>query len=162
MEADDRDPSAGPQHPERCRQCGVEGTELVVDGDAERLEDALCRVAVAEARGRRDRALDRVDEVTGALVGAHDAPADDGSGDRAGEPFLAVAAEDQLELPLVGLVHELAGREFGGRVHPHVEWRVGGVREAALGAVELHRGDAEVEQDRVGADIVGRKLVQDE
>ena len=31
-------------------------------------------------------------------------------------------------------------------VHPHVQRRVGGVAEAAVGAVELQRGDPEVEQ----------------
>ena len=43
------------------------------------------------------------------------------------------------------------------RVHAHVERRVDRVREAALGPVELHRRDAEVEQDRVGADAVRRR-----
>ena len=44
------------------------------------------------------------------------------------------------------------------RVHPHVERRVGRVREAALRPVELHGRDAEVEQDRVGAHAVGGEL----
>ncbi len=37
-----------------------------------------------------------------------------------------------------------------GRVHPHVERRVLAVGEAAVGDVELHGGDAEVEEDAVG------------
>ena len=57
---------------------------------------------------------------------------------------------EERELALLGLVDQLARRELGRRVHPHVEWRVDGVREAALRPVDLHRGDAEVEQDRVG------------
>ena len=45
----------------------LERAELVVDGDPERLEDALGRMALAEARRRRDRGLDRVDELARAL-----------------------------------------------------------------------------------------------
>ena len=37
------------------------------------------------------------------------------------------------------------------RVHPHVQRRVVAVGEAALGHVELHRRDPEVEQDAVDA-----------
>ena len=48
------------------------------------------------------------------------------------------------------------------RVHAHVERRVDRVREAALRAVELHRRDAEVEQDRVGADVVVGELAEDD
>ena len=79
-----------------------------------------------------------------------------------GVALLAVALEDHAQLALVGLVDELARRELGGAVHPHVERRVGGVREAALRPVELHRRDAEVEQDRVGLDVVGSELAEDE
>ena len=74
--------------------------------------------------------------------------------------LLAVAAEDPLEVPLGCLVHELACREVGRRVHAHVERRVGGVRETALRSIDLHRRDAEVEQDRVGANAVVGELPQ--
>ena len=46
------------------------------------------------------------------------------------------------------------------RIHPHVERRVVGVGEAALGTVELHRRDAEVEQDRVGAEPALGELLE--
>ena len=52
------------------------------------------------------------------------------------------------------------GGQVGRGIHAHVERRVGGVGEAALGPVELHRGDAEVEQDRVGADAVRRRAAR--
>ena len=117
---------------------------------------------VAEAGGRRNRLLDRVGEVDRALERPLDTAPDDCARDLAGVALLAVPLEDQAELSLVRLVHELAGRELGGAVHPHVERRVGGVREAPFRAVELHRGDAEVEQDRVRLDVVGSELVQDE
>ena len=54
------------------------------------------------------------------------------------------------------------GRDVGRGIHAHVERRVGRVGEPALGAVELHRGDAEVEQDRVGAHAVLGELREDD
>ena len=44
-------------------------------------------------------------------------------------------------------------------VHPHVERRVLGVGEAALADVELHRGDAEVEEH--GVDGGEAEVVED-
>jgi hypothetical protein len=93
----------------------------------------------------------------GIASSAHDRPCD-----LPRVALLAVAAEDQRELALVGLVDELARRELRRRVHPHVERRVGGIREPALGPVELHRGDTEIEEDRVGLDVVRRQLPEDE
>ncbi len=49
-----------------------------------------------------------------------------------------------------------------GRVHAHVERRVGRVRETALRPVDLHARDAEVEQDRVRVDAVVGQLVEDD
>jgi len=73
--------------------------------------------------------------------------------------LLAVRPEDFRQLPLAGLVHELAGGNVRGRVHAHVQRRVGRIREPALGPVELHARDAEVEEDRVGAAaVVGEPL----
>ena len=160
VERDHREPAARAQDLERRRQRALERAELVVDLDPQRLEDALGRMALAEARRRRDRLLDRLDEVAGALERLLGAAADDRARDLAREALLAVAAEDVGELALVGLVDELARGQLRGGVHAHVERRVGGVREAALGPVELHRRDAEVEQDRVGADAVRRELAE--
>ena len=98
----------------------------------------------------------------GALERPLGAPAHDRARDLPRVALLAEALEDQRELALVGLVHELARRELGRGVHAHVERRVGGVREAALRPVELHRRDAEVEQDCVRLDVVGGELVEDE
>ena len=86
----------------------------------------------------------------------------DRSGDLPRVALLAEPLEDQRELALVGLVHELARRELGRGVHAHVERRVRGVAETALRAVELHRRDPEVEQDRVRLNVVGGQLVEDE
>ena len=50
------------QAPPGERERGVELAELVVDGDPQRLEDALGRMAAGEARRRRHGARDDVDE----------------------------------------------------------------------------------------------------
>ena len=67
MERDDAETPAGAQHLERRRQRALDGAELVVDLDPERLEDALRRMTLAEPRRRGDRGLDHVDEIAGAL-----------------------------------------------------------------------------------------------
>ncbi len=70
--------------------------------------------------------------------------------DLAGEALLAVRLEDALQLVLAGGVEDVGGRGPVARlVHPHVEWRVGAVTEAAVELIELQAGDAEVEQHRV-------------
>src|SRR5258708_2895980 len=59
--------AAGTQHLERGGQRNLERRELVVHGDAQRLEHTLCGMALTEAGGRGNRALDRLDEVAGPL-----------------------------------------------------------------------------------------------
>src|SRR5438876_8492836 len=104
-------------------------------------------MAVAEARRRRDRGTDDVDEIAGPLDRLLLAAPDDRPRDLLRIALLAVAAEDRDQLALRSVVHEVARGKLGGRVHAHVERRVNSVGEAALGPVELHARDAEVEQD---------------
>ena len=115
-------------------------------------------MSVAEPRRRRDRSPDRVDQLAGALERLLAPAANNRPSDLLGVPLLAVAAEDGHELALAPAVDDVAGAHVLGRIHAHVERRVGGVREPALRPVELHRGDAEIEQDRVRADAVLRQL----
>src|SRR5439155_27169587 len=65
VEGDGGEAAAGAQELPRERQRGVELLELGVDRDPDGLEGALGRVAAAEARGRRDRGGDGVDELEG-------------------------------------------------------------------------------------------------
>ena len=76
-----------------------------------------------------------------------------------GEPLLAVLAQHPGQLRGRVGVEDVGGGRAGGAVHPHVERRVLGVGEAALADVELHRGDAEVEEHRV--DRVEAEVVED-
>ena len=119
-------------------------------------------MAVAEAARRGDGAADRVDEIGRPLERGLLPAADDRAGDLAREALLAEAAEDVGELALVRLVDEVAGRDGLGRVHAHVERGVDRVGEAALGPVDLHARDAEVEEDRVDLEAVLGELAEDD
>src|SRR5512133_1596624 len=159
VEADDGDPPSGTERLERRREGGLERLQLVVDGDPQRLEDAPRRMTLAEAGRGRNRSLDRLHELTRALEGVLAPAAHDRPRDLACVPLLAVAAKDVGQLALARLVDEIARRVLVGRVHAHVERRVGRVRESALGPVDLHARNAEIEEDRVGAHaVVGEAL----
>ena len=76
------------------------------------------------------------------------APLDDRAGDRARAPLFAVEMENVGEFRLRGVVDEIGGA-YALALHAHVERAVVAEGEAALGPVELHRGDADVENDAV-------------
>src|SRR5690242_18543872 len=160
VEGDDGEAPARPQHLERGRQRALDRAELVVHLDAERLEHPLRRVPLAEAGGRRHRVLDDFDEIAGALERLLLPAPHDRTRDLPRVALFPVALEDVREVALVGLVHELPRRVLGARIHAHVERRVDGVRETALGTVELHRRDTEVEEHHVSAHAVRRELLE--
>src|SRR4029434_7576300 len=63
MESDDDQAAAGGERRERLREGLVDGSELAVDGDAQRLEDA-CRIAArAPAYRGRQRLLDHGEQI---------------------------------------------------------------------------------------------------
>ena len=121
--------------------------QLGVDLDAQRLEGALAGVATAasgDAAGtdRLSSSTSRAEVVNGSASRSRTTAA----GDLAGEPLLAVVAQDPLEVGGGVGVEDLGGGDAGGLVHPHVERRVLAVGEAPVGLVELEGGDAEVEE----------------
>ena len=76
---------------------------------------------------------------------------DDRLDDPPGVLLLAVRAQDAHQFAgRVGVEH-VGGARARRLVHPHVERGVLRVGEAAVGLVELHGGDAEVEQDALDA-----------
>ena len=91
-------------------------------------------------------------------IGSSRATPDDAARDLARVALLAVRPEDRLELALVVRRENVGGASLVGRIHAHVERRVGRVREAALGAVDLHRREAEVEQHGIRAHAVAGEL----
>src|SRR6478672_5127725 len=132
VERDDGEAAPRPEHLERGRERALERVELAVDGDAGR---------------RGNRALDRVDKLARALERLLTPAPDDRPRDLPRVALFAVAAEDRGELALVPRVDDVGRARVLRRVHAHVERGVRRIREAALWAVELHRGDAEVEED---------------
>ena len=82
--------------------------------------------------------------------------------DLARVPLFAEATEDRLELALVVGRNHARRTGLVRRVHAHVEGSIGCVREAALGAIDLHRREAEVEKHRVGAHAVAGELREDD
>ena len=136
-------PPAGGEEVHGVLEAVAQVRQLAVDLHADRLEGAAGRVATGAPGRRRDRRLDRVDELAG---GRQRPAAQDLAGDAPGEPLLAVALDDANELGLVVVVDHVGGRQRLGGVHPHVERRVGPVREAALGPVQLWAAHTQVEQ----------------
>ena len=130
--------------------------------DPQGLEHTLRRMPLAEARRRGNRRLHDVDELPGALDRLLDATPDDPARDLARVALFAVAPEDRLELALVVRREDVGRAPLVRRIHPHVERRVGRVREAALGPVDLHRGETEVEQNGVRAHVVAGELREDD
>ena len=146
MEGDDGQPPAGPEHPLGGVQRPRQFAELVVDGDAERLEDAGRRMQAA--RLGADQPGDEIGQLRGGLDAALAAFFDDGAGNGPGPPLLAVMKEDVGQLRLAGFVEEVGGAR-PVPLHAHVERPVAAEREAALGLVKLHRRHADVENDAV-------------
>ena len=91
------------------RQRRVDLVELVVDRDAQRLEDALGGVTGGEACGYGDRVGDHVDELRGRLDRLTRALAHDRARDLARVALLAVLAQDAREAALVPGRDELGG-----------------------------------------------------
>src|SRR6266852_1817386 len=132
MEADHSEPATGPQHREGGRQRGLEGAELVVDRDPQRLEHALGGMSLAEAGRRRNGGLDRLDEIACSFERLLLPAPYDRLRDLACIALLAVALEDRGQIPFCGLVDDSGRAHVGTGIHAHVERRVcTGVRFAS-------------------------------
>src|SRR5712691_4894349 len=107
VEADHREASSRPEHLQGRRQRALERSELVVDGDAQRLEDALRRMSAAEALRSRYR---RTNDVYELKRGRDRAPANDRARDLPRIALLAVALEDVGELTLGRIVDQIRPR----------------------------------------------------
>jgi len=142
---DGKRPTRGKTVAERGEGAG-EAIQLVVDGDADGLEETS---EIGGTCSRAERAADSADQIVARAERAVATTADDLAREAARARLISKLAEDALELPLVGLIEELAGA--GDRVvrsaHSHVEGRTLPEGEAARRVVDLMRGDAKVEQD---------------
>src|SRR3989304_3414097 len=77
------------------------------------------------------------------------ATTDDGAGDAAARPLLAQTPQDGGELGFARLVDPVGGRPLRPRPEAHVQGRLDAEAEATRRARQLHRGEAEVEEDAV-------------
>ena len=156
MERHDRQAAAGGQHLLGSGEAALEFAQFVVHRDAQRLEGARGGIALVPAL-RPDRAAHDLGQLTGALDALGAACLDDVARDATAAALLAVTPDDVGELCFVGVVHQI-GRRLPVLLHAHVE-RTGGTEgKAAVGLVELHRRDTEIERDAVDIlDAFGRQ-----
>ena len=109
VEGDDRQPATGRQHVDRACQGRFQRRQLVVRGDAQRLERARGGMRVAAAAPTQGAGDDlrqprrRLDRRPFPLV-------DDGAGDAPAAWFLAVAPDEVGQFPLRKRVHQVARR----------------------------------------------------
>src|SRR5205823_3204088 len=101
----------------------------------------------------RDRGAYDIGEFAGAANGSTPARRDDGSCDAPCVAFLAEITDQLGEIALLETGYQIGGaRPIPS--HAHVERAVEAERKAAVGIVELLRGDADVERD--AGDRIGR------
>ena len=125
----------------------VETRQLVVHGNAQRLEQAG---EIRRPRPRTQGATDRPDEIVADRERTVFAPPNDLPRQSMRPVLIAVLAEDGRERVLIRGIEQLRGGDPGGigaPVHPHVERRVFTKREASIRIVDLMRRNTEVEQD---------------
>ena len=121
--------------------------ELVIDRDAESLEDA--RRGVDAARPPRLHAGDEAAEFVRCLERRLDTATDDRSRDARRLRLFAVLGEDASKVLFSPAVHEVGRRLAKIRIGTHVERSSGTEAEAPLLVGELDGREAEVEEDSV-------------
>ena len=146
MKCHDGEPTARPKRALGGVKRGDEFAKLVVDGDAQSLKRPGGRMYLA-GFSRRD-ALDHRRQLTRRQERRLLAVMDNGAGDAARGALLAIIIEDVGQRFLFRLVDDLR-RATAPPFHPHVERPVAAKGKAALGLVELHRGNANVEHDAI-------------
>src|SRR5439155_3972635 len=125
-------------------QALFELVELGIEVNADGLEGASSRIGLL-TWAETGSAADDGGELSGPLDRAC---GDNGAGDRPGARLLPIVAQDPGDLGLVGRIQIFGGGE-PRLAHAHVERPVGLKGEAAVGAVELHRRNTDIERDRV-------------
>ena len=160
MEGDDDEASALRQHPLGGGQRVGEFVEFAIDEDAERLERPGRRMNLAEflppdgARHDLGQFARRRDCVV--RPSPHDR--------RDHQPRLPLLAEHRDHPGKVARLHAVDDIAGGRPVvpHPHVERPVLAKGKAALGLVDLHRRDADIEHDAVDGfmAVIGGKTVE--
>src|SRR6185369_14229830 len=125
---------------------------------AQRLEAARCRMLAGLAPA--DRLRNQVGQLAGTFERCLAAALDDRSRDPATVAFFAELPENVGDLGLIGASEKARGAFAVGRIHAHVERRVGLEAESSSGVIELRRRYAEVEQHSV--QTVARRIPLDQ
>ncbi len=157
LERDHHDPSTGAKDAHGRRESLLEVRELVVDRDAESLEDA--RRGVDAARPPRLHAGDETAEIVSRLERRFHAATDDRSRDARRLRLLAVLGEDASKVLLSPAVHDVGRRLAKIRIGTHVQRTWGTEAEATLVVGKLDGREAEVEEyavDRSEAVLAGQ------
>ena len=147
VEGDDRETTAGAQRAHGGLEALLEILELVIDGDAQRLEDARGRIDAAPAL--RLHARDEATEIVGRQERLRGAAPRDGRSDATRLGLLAELAERTAQLALVPAVHYVCRRDAEVWVGAHVQRAFCAKAEASPLVRELERGETEVEKDPV-------------
>ena len=165
VERDDREAAARPQKREGGREALAQVRELVVHRDAQRLEDARCRIHCA--RSLRFDAEDETTEIVSLQERLARAASHDGRGDAPRLGLLAVAHEDVAQVFLLPAVHDVGRLLFQSRIGAHVQGSRRAEAEAPRVIGELDGRETEIEKDAVdlveavtaGHDVEKREVV---
>ncbi len=147
MERDDDETSAGLQRCFRRKQRLGEFAEFIIDEDAQRLEDARRGMDLVLGLARRDD-LDEAGQIARRLERLFRPPLLDGAGNAPRLLFLAEKAENTNEIADLGAIDDIGSTHAGSR-HAHVERPIPLERKTALGLVDLHGGDADIEHHAI-------------
>ena len=147
LERDHDDPSTRAENAHGRRESVLEVRELVVDRDAESLEDA--RRGIDAARPPRLHAGDETAEIVGSSERRFDAATDDRSRDARRLRLLAVLGEDASKVLLSPGVHDVGRRLAKIRIGTHVQRSCGPEAEATVFIGKLDGRESEVEEDAV-------------
>src|SRR5690606_29104743 len=143
MKGDDHQPAARLERALGCEKSATELAQLVVDEDAQALKRARRWVDLV-LRIVAERALDRIGEVAGTLEGTNGAPLFDQPRDAARVALFAEHPDDARQIAHLEAVDNVGSARPFLR-HAHVERAIAAERKSALGLVELHGGDADVQ-----------------
>ena len=153
MKRKDGDAAAGVKTLRQDAQEGVEGGELFVDFDTDRLENAAHGEFAFLFSGGGERATNR----GGEFHGGGKIPTGELVSDGSGVWFVGVGQEKRSEFLRGNFLQPMRGRDPARRIHAHVERTFVFERKAAVRIVELHGGSSEVGQDEVGAAVTASR-----
>ncbi len=150
VKRDDGEHSIGGEASDSGFQCGFDLFEFRIDGDPKGLKRAGCGMARGSAAST-DSPLDDLGEACRCCDGGAFLFLENGFGDSTGLRFFSEVAKQLCEAsPIIAEAgNPIRGGSPFGAVHSHIQRTLVQEREAAIGFVQLERGNAEIEQDAI-------------